>query len=101
MSLECEHGQLARSCNICEYEREIAELNARVGEQQTEREYGDILAEKDSTIKALVSLCLSNGIISRGLACQYLGCGREELDEILDKVATKEKGGKEDGDDSV
>jgi hypothetical protein len=32
MSLECEHGQLARSCNICEYEREIAELNARVGE---------------------------------------------------------------------
>jgi uncharacterized Zn finger protein (UPF0148 family) len=32
MSLECEHGQLARSCNICEYEREIAELTARVGE---------------------------------------------------------------------
>ena len=30
MNLECEHGQLARSCNICEYEREIAELNARV-----------------------------------------------------------------------
>jgi len=28
MSLECEHGQLARSCNICEYEREIAELRA-------------------------------------------------------------------------
>jgi len=32
MSLECEHGQLARACNICEYEREIAELTARVEE---------------------------------------------------------------------
>ena len=32
MSLECEHGQLARSCNLCEYEREIAELRARVAE---------------------------------------------------------------------
>jgi hypothetical protein len=24
MTLECEHGQLARSCNICYLEREIA-----------------------------------------------------------------------------
>lgn len=56
------------------------------------KEQEKLLDHKDSTIKALVSLCLSNGIISRGLACQYLGCGREELDEILDKVATKEKG---------
>jgi DNA repair exonuclease SbcCD ATPase subunit len=38
MSLECEHGQLARACNICEYEREIAELNARVGELEAERD---------------------------------------------------------------
>ncbi len=59
------------------------------------KEQEKLLDHKDSTIKALVSLCLSNGIISRGLACQYLGCGREELDEILDKVATKEKGGNE------
>ena len=36
MNLECEHGQLARSCNICEYEREIAELRARVGELEAE-----------------------------------------------------------------
>ena len=36
MNLECEHGQLARSCNICEYEREIAELNARVKELEAE-----------------------------------------------------------------
>ena len=32
MSNECEHGQLARSCNICEYEREIAELQAQVAD---------------------------------------------------------------------
>ena len=38
MSLECEHGQLARACNICEYEREIAELRARVGELEAERD---------------------------------------------------------------
>ena len=38
MSLECEHGQLTKSCNICEYEREIAELNARVGELEAENE---------------------------------------------------------------
>lgn len=38
MSLECEHGQLARSCNICEYEREIAELNARVAELEAWKE---------------------------------------------------------------
>jgi hypothetical protein len=36
MNLECEHGQLARSCNICEYEREIAELRARVGELEAD-----------------------------------------------------------------
>lgn len=50
------------------------------------KEQEKLLDHKDSTIKALVSLCLSNGIISRGLACQYLGCGREELDEILDSA---------------
>lgn len=39
--LECEHGQLARACNICEYEREIAELRARVKELEAEmRERG-------------------------------------------------------------
>ena len=38
MNLECEHGQLARSCNICEYEREIAELNARVAELESDRD---------------------------------------------------------------
>ena len=36
MNLECEHGQLARSCNLCEYEREIAELTARVKELEAE-----------------------------------------------------------------
>jgi len=44
MSLECEHGQLARSCNICEYEREIAELRARVAVLE---------AESDAAVKWL------------------------------------------------
>ena len=46
MSLECEHGQLARSCNLCEYEREIAELRARVGELEAENQrLGEALSE--------------------------------------------------------
>ena len=47
------------------------------------KEQEKLLDHKDSTIKALVSLCLSNGIISRGLACTYLGCAREDLDDML------------------
>ena len=39
-------------------------------------------------ILMLARLCLSNGIISRGLACEYLGCAREDLDDVI----------KEDGD---
>ena len=36
--LECEHGQLARACNICEYEREIEELKQRISDAQAEIE---------------------------------------------------------------
>ena len=36
MSNECEHGQLARNCNICEYEQEIAELEAQLAELKDE-----------------------------------------------------------------
>jgi broad specificity phosphatase PhoE len=49
-------------------------------------------------ILMLVRLCLSHGIISRGLACEYLGCAREDLDGILDQIAT-EAG--EDGSDEI
>lgn len=62
------------------------------------KEQEKLLDHKDSTIKALVSLCLSNGIISRGLACTWLGCAREDLDGILDQIAT-EAG--EDGSDEI
>ena len=48
-------------------------------------EYTDHLA----AVRELVRLCLSNGIISRGLACEYLGCAREDLDGILDQIATE------------
>jgi hypothetical protein len=55
MSLECEHGQLARSCNLCEYEREIAELNARVGELQSSRdEWRRIATEAKARVEGRV-----------------------------------------------
>jgi len=41
------------------------------------------LKEKDKHIKELVLLCLDNGIISRGMACIWLGCAREDLDDML------------------
>ena len=44
MSLECEHGQLARACNICEYEKEIAELRARVRELTQSRDEWERIA---------------------------------------------------------
>ena len=69
MSLECEHGQLARACNICEYEREIAELRARVVELEAERdadrrrEYGysqetvdALTSERDKLTKRVMEL---------------------------------------------
>lgn len=42
-------------------------------------------------ILMLVRLCLSHGIISRGLACEYLGCAREDLDDMLRVAAEREK----------
>jgi hypothetical protein len=55
MNLECEHGQLARSCNICEYEREIAELNARVGElTQSRDEWRRIALEAKERVEGLL-----------------------------------------------
>ena len=41
--------------------------------------YTDHLAR----VHDLVVLCLDHGIISRGIACYYLGCAREELDGVL------------------
>jgi len=38
MRLECEHGQLARSCNLCEYEAEIVELAGLLREAQVKLE---------------------------------------------------------------
>ena len=41
--------------------------------------YTDHLA----AVMELVRLCLSNGIISRGDACRYLACAREDLDDLM------------------
>jgi hypothetical protein len=40
---ECEHGQLARSCNICEYEQEIAELKTE--RETASQDYADLLKD--------------------------------------------------------
>ena len=60
MNLECEHGQLARACNICshEYEREIAELNARVAELESSRdEWKRIAIEAKVRVENLIYRC--------------------------------------------
>ncbi len=35
---DCEHGQLRRSCNICEYENRIRELEQQLAEAEMYRE---------------------------------------------------------------
>jgi hypothetical protein len=56
MNLECEHGQLARACNLCEYEREIAELNARVAELESSRdEWKRIATEAKARVEWLLA----------------------------------------------
>ena len=55
MNLECEHGQLARSCSLCEYEREIAELTARVAELEAARdEWRRIAIEAKERVEGLL-----------------------------------------------
>lgn len=39
----CEHGQLKRSCQLCEYEEEIAELKSELAEK--DRALGDAVKE--------------------------------------------------------
>ena len=36
MSNECKHGQLARSCEICEWERDEAEFEKRIAELEAQ-----------------------------------------------------------------
>ena len=60
---------------IAEKNREIERLKATTIDVWVQ--------EEDAKIKQLVRLCLSNGIISRGIACRYLGCEREDLDDFL------------------
>ena len=60
---------------IAEKNREIERLKATTIDVWVQ--------EEDAKIKQLVRLCLSNGIISRGLACEHLGCAREDLDDVI------------------
>ena len=58
-----------------EIERLTEELDSHTLWEENKRLERDILM--------LVRLCLSNGIISRGLACEHLGCAREDLDDVI------------------
>ena len=37
MTRDCTHGQLARSCSVCDMEQEIASLNAKLAESESAR----------------------------------------------------------------
>ncbi len=56
MTLECEHGQLIRSCNICEYEREIAELKSEIEAKDREIVGWKAAREYDLSLKRLIFL---------------------------------------------
>ena len=44
---------------------------------------GVLYADHLARVHDLVVLCLDHGIISRGMACYYLGCAREDLDDVI------------------
>lgn len=53
MAIECEHGQLARSCNLCQYEWEIAELKEQINTLEYETIQHGIIGTQKDTIKAM------------------------------------------------
>jgi len=94
--LEAERTGFSRI--IAEKEKEIERLTEELDSHSWEispamaQKRIDTLWEENKRLERdilmLVRLCLSHGIISRGLACEYLGCAREDLDDLI----------KEDGD---
>ena len=78
--LECEHGQLARACNICEYEREIDELKAALAEKDKEIA---ILNVKNQCSLAN-NLCSDHRDKQAGKPC--LACSIEEKDTYNRKL---------------
>ena len=77
--IECEHGQLARACNICEYEREIAELKARVGELEAA-----LRRETNEYIEASHTLVIERDE-ARG-QIRELEAENQRLREALDRI---------------
>ena len=57
MTIECEHGKLARSCNICEYEREIESLKD---------DYSRAIAERDRAYFEIEALKTKIAILQGG-----------------------------------
>ena len=78
---------------ITEKDREIERLTEELDSHSWEispamaQKRIDTLWEENKRLEhdilMLVRLCLSHGIISRGLACEYLGCAREDLDDLI------------------
>jgi hypothetical protein len=104
----CKTHQQSAHAAIAEKDKEIERLTEELESHSWEispamaQKRIDTLWEENKRLERdilmLVRLCLSNGIISRGLACEHLGCAREDLDGILDQIAT-EAG--EDGSDEI
>jgi hypothetical protein len=76
---DCKHGHLARSCNICDLERELADMktfgvveimvrNERVADfvRERERELAALQAEKEAAFAAL-ERCIETGERSPGV----------------------------------
>ena len=62
---ECEHGQLARSCGLCDRDYEIAELRAQVAQykEDAERLHYVLRRLPGSIIRALIGVMSDTGDI--------------------------------------
>jgi len=52
MSTQCEHGQLRRTCDMCERDEQIADLTARLAEAERDRD-----AALDKALKYDIDAC--------------------------------------------
>jgi chromosome segregation ATPase len=88
MTIECEHGQLARACNICEYEREIAELKEEIATLRLYKESTQgIESEREREISGLKVMIKNREEESNGW-CKVAG---ERQREIAKMRAESEK----------
>lgn len=75
---QCEHGQLARSCNICELEKENASLKARLKPVEDCYEWFSTCANDHRTIEELWAAIVKANLTWRGYE-QTDGRGIKEM----------------------